>query len=608
MARTRIQAIIHSHLLCVGLRRAELDDHTQWEGGQDHCFSLVDAMGSSRFSLDAPEPAWEALQKLLTNPWFERSWVVQEVMSGNIIVRYGDSQLDWTVLSQFAMAVERDIHSMVKLHLPLESNDRSSLKGGTLKISYIRIMEEFRSMRSGNDRHLSLLFYLVRMFRSTSRFKATNTQDRIYALLNLSGLARNADFNTLLSKSDLLGNKCPKNTPHYHARLSEFFTTTAKHFLCSGPQNRRLDFLTHAGTCYTYGKTRLPNIPSWVPDWSLEDPPFIPFIGHDGTLELLQHPRLNGILEDVANLQSYDEISFSGRPKQEAARKKLNSMASEMLEKTMYRAAKETLPSYNIIDSPSLGRDILELKGVLIDGIHNISSIDFLNSRLGPTLFNDPAAISHLRDLNSTLTSWLELAYSTFHLSHEIDNPTTRLALHEAFERTLLGDLSHSTFDFTLPKAPIRPAPREDLGYAARLISYFRGLTTLDDFFGGKENSGKLFAEWIVHVGTTCGGRVFGITEKGRMGLFPVGCAVGNEVCVFEGIGVTFVLRRIGEVEGKVKEEREGSGAEAFREGSSVENEARKSFYELVGAAYVHGVMDGEAMEGAGELTSFMLK
>ena len=89
-------------------------------------------------------------------------------------------------------------------------------------------------MHSRKEQHLSLLFYLIRMFRSNCRFKATNKQDRIYAVLNLSGLAGDSDFNALLNVSGLLGNKNTQNTPDYNQRLSKFYTTVARYFLASG--------------------------------------------------------------------------------------------------------------------------------------------------------------------------------------------------------------------------------------------------------------------------------------------------------------------------------------------------------------------------------------
>jgi hypothetical protein len=134
-----------------------------------------------------------------------------------------------------------------------------------------------------------------------------------------------------------------------------------------------LDFLAHAGTSHSYERTQLPNLRSWVPDWSIEDPPSLPLIGHDGAAELLRHPRLEGILEDVTDMQSYDEISLNTkRPKQKEALEKLKNMAKEMSEKTLYRAARETLPNFIDYRDPD---NIFELKGVVIDRIPSVGCV-----------------------------------------------------------------------------------------------------------------------------------------------------------------------------------------------------------------------------------------
>ncbi|TVY38504.1 hypothetical protein LSUB1_G006880 [Lachnellula subtilissima] len=388
---------------------------------------LSGVMGSSSYSLDAPEPAWQALQRLLQHRWFQRSWVVQEVMSSNLVVRYGNAEIDWVTLSRFAMAVESEPQSMRKLYSLTKNKDPNSSGSDALKIKYIRIMEEFRSMHSAEDQHLSLLFYLIRMFRSGCRFKATNTQDRVYALLNLSGVAR--------------------------------------HFLSSGLENRRLDFLAHAGTGYTYGRGRLPILPSWVPDWSLEDPPCLPLIGYDGTLELLQHPRLKGILVDVADMQSYDEISFSGRPEQERALKRLNAMAKTISETTLYGATKETLPNFLIHEE----NNILELKGVSVDRIRNIG-------RVYPSIPLDSSPEAPFTSITTLLISWYQLCFEP----NDEHNPAILAARRVIFERTLLADLSQPTFDFTLPDAPIRPVPLMDLGLITVLMTLGYGGLNLD--------------------------------------------------------------------------------------------------------------------------------
>ncbi|TVY12791.1 hypothetical protein LARI1_G009399 [Lachnellula arida] len=553
---------------------------------------LSGVMGSSSYSLDAPEPAWQALQRLLQNRWFQRSWVVQEVMSSNVVVRYGNAEIDWVTLSRFAMAVESEPQSMQKLYSLTKNKDPNSSGSDALKIKYIRIMEEFRSMHSAEDQHLSLLFYLIRMFRSGCRFKATNTQDRIYALLNLSGLAEDTVFNDLLNKSRMLGNVNPQNTPDCSERLSEFFTTVARHFLSSGPENRRLDFLAHAGTGYTYGRDRLPNLPSWVPDWSLEDPPCLPLIGYDGTLELLQHPRLKGILVDVADMQSYDEISFSGRPEQERALKRLNAMAKTMNETAFYRATKETLPDLMIHED----NNILELQGVSVDRIQTIG-------RVYPSTPLDSSSERPFSSIIPLLMSWYALAFQ----SNDELNPIIRAAHRIAFERTLLADLSQPTFDFTLPHAPVRPVPLMDLGGISILLGLGYGAFTLDTLPGGEAVVRRL-EECIRHLDVTCAGRAFGVTEKGLTGLFMQGCRVGDEVCLFEGSGLPFVVRRVDG--GEEMPDGKDSAQETSSDGKNddMEDGEKKASYELVGAAYVQGIMDGEAMHGSGNPAKFLLK
>ena len=61
-------------------------------------------------------------------------------------------------------------------------------------------------------------------------------------------------------------------------------------------------------------------------------------------------------------------------------------------------------------------------------------------------------------------------------------------------------------------------------------------------------------------------GRSFGTTSKRYLGLFPRGTRRGDEICVFAGGHVPFVVRR-----------KQGGAS-----------------YQLVGECYVHGIMDGE--------------
>lgn len=64
-------------------------------------------------------------------------------------------------------------------------------------------------------------------------------------------------------------------------------------------------------------------------------------------------------------------------------------------------------------------------------------------------------------------------------------------------------------------------------------------------------------------------GRNMCVTEKGYLGRVPMGSKVGDIICILFGGGVPFALRESGE-----------------------------GYYRFIGECYVHGIMDGEAVEG----------
>jgi hypothetical protein len=67
-------------------------------------------------------------------------------------------------------------------------------------------------------------------------------------------------------------------------------------------------------------------------------------------------------------------------------------------------------------------------------------------------------------------------------------------------------------------------------------------------------------------------GRQFGVTTGGRVGLIPLSAKVGDDVGLFAGCRVPFVLRKF------------------------------KNGYRIMGDAYVHGVMNGEGDKSEGEM------
>lgn len=85
-------------------------------------------------------------------------------------------------------------------------------------------------------------------------------------------------------------------------------------------------------------------------------------------------------------------------------------------------------------------------------------------------------------------------------------------------------------------------------------------------------------------ISQAIGSRQFAVTKKGYMALVPPGTDIGDAVCLFLAGPTPILLRRDGESTGR-------SDVECSWRGES-------PTYQLVGEAYVHGIMDGEGLRG----------
>ena len=107
--------------------------------------------------------------------------------------------------------------------------------------------------------------------------------------------------------------------------------------------------------------------------------------------------------------------------------------------------------------------------------------------------------------------------------------------------------------------------------------------TKVEDLSSGEEPAGaELFdgIEWCIY--NLCTGRMFGVTEKGYYGLFLSASKPGDLVCLFDGVRVPLCVREIDE-------------------------DGEQARYKLVGACYVHGVMDGETLSLSRDSERFIL-
>lgn len=193
---------------------------------------------------------------------------------------------------------------------------------------------------------------------------------------------------------------------------------------------------------------------------------------------------------------------------------------------------------------------------------------DTVSSFLTPA---DPS----LKDLSNPKSPTSEFITKSIHLAIQHCHPyPSNSGLFDAFWQTLVARKDDSgrmkapsdfaaifallidTVTGSSPSIPDQPNPKRKLT-----------LRNLDS-----RRPSRTYRQMQVAFEAAVRARVFGITAKRFMGLFPRGTKVGDEICIFAGGHIPFLVRR----------------------------QATSGSYQLVGECYVHGIMNGEAMQMTG--------
>ncbi|KAL5313049.1 hypothetical protein ACEPPN_019476 [Leptodophora sp. 'Broadleaf-Isolate-01'] len=492
--------------------------------------------------------AAEALQEMFQCQWYGRAWIVQEVVRSkhSIIIRYGEESLLWEKFTWFCQAILRD-EAWLKM-----ISDRASQGGLSLTaLRNVQVIKRFSLLISQEPKQpISILFYLAQMFRSSTRFDASETKDRIHALLGLSGSTGDTAFK-----------------PDYKATVRQLYIQVVEYL---GKNNtvagRPLDFLIYAGIGYgplnpDLGKKKSENdeipeppLPSWVPNWSLETKT-IPLIGTDGTEELLQSNCMDKVLQDAAKLASFGQTKPAyiapSAPTNEEEAFELAVKAKNQMQETFYKAASGLTPDYSFHD------EILTLRGNEVDRIHWVGQ-EF------------PESSTAEAEILSILG---ECARKVQDVCAPIYPDTTTFPRAFAFLNALGSGFSKPELDLTfITVAQRHKSSPEPLDIS--VSEYLFNLLCNVPIIGGGRNQEIPLAlrDYIPTWKASWAGRVFGITKRGRMGLFLAGTTNGDVVSVFHGVQAPFSLKTEMDTE---------TGA------------TETGYFTLVGPAYVHGIMDG---------------
>lgn len=477
--------------------------------------------------------------------WWKRRWVAQEIVCAkDIVFICGSRILPWTTLSICLSYLRLTDDHLIPFN---------SVSSAVMALSKISNYMELRRQRENGCGSCGTLDKVLMKFQD---FECTDPRDCIYSLLGLT---------TFLSASI---------QPDYNKSVADVFLDATRTII---GETQRLDVLT----------SRL-MVDRKVRD--VEDPE-VAFGGTDPSLELAE--------ATTSWVVDFEDL------------KKSNSSIMPSL----YKASLHLSTPPDILASPNTR--ILCLQGVFIDSIANLQS---------QYTFRDPWS---MRDKDAELR-WL---FELIHFKHIPSTYPTGECGFTAFWRALLRDVSRPTaaravFTRLMPenvhtyewlwKAWFTRAAKqldaikgvEDEEINKKWMAWFgKSSKSVDGTAEEAKEAEELWHYWLakeeefaptsrsrrlVNFGTTLQffGRistdesVFCVTKAGYMGWLPKHARVQDYIYVPYGSDVPFVLRPLREA---------GSSEYLPEKATAFQN------WQLVGACYVHGIMDGEAVKAVQE-------
>ncbi|KAE8354715.1 heterokaryon incompatibility protein-domain-containing protein [Aspergillus coremiiformis] len=488
--------------------------------------------------------------------WWKRVWVIQEVVvPSKIMVLYGSMIAPWEMFVQAANRLHNDPQMWLR-----------RLVADDLKI-LAAFSQQIRGIESIRQRwHSTEQITLLQLLRQFSGREATDSRDRVYALL---GLAKDG----------------PSIEPIYSISESQAFIDTTLDIIS---RSEGLDGLA--------GDLALKNnhaLPSWVPDWSsvlhslvrsrVENVRHYAACG-DSTIyvQMEASEEWSGICQQITPCHkkskkrddSWDIIddwimnfwsSLDSSPWDQL----LREYQKDADNRAKYLAAIENF--YIVRGGPMClrhyGDGVISLPGLLIDSVLAV----------GETMWSDKV-------LMATIESWLALiaGHSAF-LKEAISC--------EDFERTMCADLLTDT-----ATGRCRRLFQQDIYFIANWIvkevGDYSQKSLLRPCRLGKnslENSalvGNLTSVRSSILQATFRRRFF-ITARGRIGLGPTSMKKGDRVYILPGGRTPFILRPNRRGQARVRQ-----GLDLHRYTIKPRLPQR-----LLGDCYVHGLMDGEAMD-----------
>lgn len=491
---------------------------------------------------DDPKTCTNALQTFFRRPWFSRVWVIQEVQGcPHITMQVGGTTVSWTIVASAA--------TWVVYAPPPVNHMREPYKfGGFLNTDFMR-----RRMFTTKD-DVPFLEVLDRC----RAFKCTLGVDRIFALLHHPVARLRPASNEQESATNGLhphGTDVNQDASHFNLKVDyglELFDLYRQIVLRSITQGRSLQVLSHA----VEGSKYRQNYPTWMPVWDVIGDP-----GHTGPRRTFLYNACRGHEPQHCTFTNSMLIGLSGVVAGYVAQTSTNIILSSR--KVLQEEGISCGTTFSEIRDVSrmIVRDCWQPEG------------NWLQEAVCRT-FTPPA--THFEDFCAFVTERLQKAPAPTILSLHgkwCDICGTRHIASPAsgFDQGI--EILHceicTDFDMCVDcRRSGHPCPRQHELYPRPIPSMIcqldeQTLSMLDEHKGNGDSK-----RFDTSVKQSFDGKHFLKLDNGLLGAGREATRPGDLVVVFFGARVPFILRQ------------------------------HESHYVLVGECYVHGMMDGEAIDG----------
>jgi hypothetical protein len=389
---------------------------------------------------------WEALGNLLSRPWFQRLWVIQEVaLSATVYAVCGGRSLEWAIIGDMIENLYRRRLAHLIRYKPAT---KMLTQGGATLLGMQTIKKR---QEDGTKGKLSAVLF------EAMGFQATNAEDQIFGVFGLVRGSRGLDVG-------------------YRDTVQDIYT---KATLWSINEEQQYDILYLSGITHT---RHVPNLPSWVPDFSLDillNPFGIPAPGQ------AIHYQAGGVIAPGTSVRV------------DATDKCIVLQGS-------------------ILDSiQDFGQVRIASHQEALDVTHKPWREWILQALELGMAYREKAHTPHVPE-----DVWRTLIANTTHPTKDPAGPEYQ-NYFQAFQCLYLDDASEKDLDWRHVHDKLDRDPsigREMKTHASCYLFAFLDATI---------------------------GRRFCVTENGRVGLVPSGVAKGDKICIIRGARVPFVIREV---------------------------------------------------------------